>query len=180
MFGKHWKAAQGTVVDLRTTHTTQDGFISNHEFVVDVTTPEGEAFRARVPEPRIATFFMTPRVGQAVAVQYDARSHDVRFDKSDPGLRRPKSPRSKASDFNEVLSQPPGTPVGPSTQMRNVDPLVQRYLDQALQARNQDPNSPEAAALREAMTRAMGSQPGYPGYPGDPGAARGQAEPPTR
>jgi hypothetical protein len=178
MFGKHWKPAQGTVVDRRTTYTTNDGYVSNHEFVVDVRTPEGETFRARVGEPRIATHFRAPLVGEAVGVEYDPKSHDVRFDKDDSRTRLEPHRRSQASDFDAVLSQPPGTPVGPSAPLRNADPMVQGFLDRAQaaqQAHNPDPNSPEAVAIREAMARAMGST-GYPGYP--PTGNDGSNQPP--
>jgi hypothetical protein len=40
-------------------------------FVVDVRTPDGELFRAKVDTPRIAIDFKDPAVGMVVQVEYD-------------------------------------------------------------------------------------------------------------
>lgn len=111
MFGKHWTPAQGTVVDRRTVKTTGDGLVSICEFVVDVRTPDGELFRAKIDTPRIAIDFKDPTVGMAVQVEYDPASHKVRFDKDDPTLSMKAHNKSRHSSFDAVLEQPAGSPI---------------------------------------------------------------------
>lgn len=110
MFGKDWQPARGTVVASRAERTTGDGMVSIYEFVVDVRTPEGELFRAKVPEPRIATDFKDPSVGDVVRVEFDPKSHDVRFDKHDPALSWKAFKSNRDREFNSTLDQPPSDP----------------------------------------------------------------------
>jgi hypothetical protein len=109
MFGKHWTPAQGTVVDRRSAKTTGDGMVTIYEYVVDVRTAQGELFRAQVDEPRIATNFRAPSVGDVVAVEIDEGSHKVRFDKDDPALSMKAQKQVRSDAFDRTLMQPPGT-----------------------------------------------------------------------
>jgi len=174
MFGKHWTAAQGHVVDKRTVRTTGDGLVSLYEFVVDVTTGSGEVFRAKVGEPRIATNFIDPSVGMTVRVEYDEKSRDVRFDKDDPQLSRKALKQNRNSGFDDVLHQPAGTPAGGvvggagsmSSELEQVQALLAARdltsgAGQVIQPQviQMEPGSPEAAALRAALLQAMGGLP---------------------
>jgi len=107
MFGKDWQPARGTIVASRTLRTTGDGMVSIYEFVVDVRTAEGELFRTKVPEPKIATDFKDPAVGDVVRVEVDPRSHDVRFDKHDPALSWKAYRAAQDQAFDQTLRQPP-------------------------------------------------------------------------
>ena len=107
MFGKHWKPARATIVASRIASTTGDGMVSITEFVVDVRTPEGEMFRAKLEEPRIATNFKPPTVGVEIAIEYDPKSRDVRFDKDDPTISWKAYRKGRKDSFEETLAQPP-------------------------------------------------------------------------
>src|SRR6478752_3928969 len=112
MFGKHWQPARATIVASRIASTTGDGMVSITEFVVDVRTPEGEMFRAKLEEPRIATNFKPPTVGVEIAIEYDPKSRDVRFDKDDPTISWKAYRKGRKDSFEETLAQPPGSPTG--------------------------------------------------------------------
>ena len=78
------------------------------KFVVDVTEPGREVFRTVVHAPLLAGDFYVPFVGDQVGVEVDAKSGNVRFDKSDPRLSAKARKRAKADRFDEALHQPPG------------------------------------------------------------------------
>ncbi len=63
MLGKHWTPTQGAVMGRHSAMTTGGGMVTVYEFIVDVRTAEGETFRAKLDEPRIATNFLAPRSG---------------------------------------------------------------------------------------------------------------------
>ena len=168
MFGKHWTAAQAVVVDKRTVKTTGDGMVTIYEYVVDVTTASGEVFRAKAEEPRIATDFLSPSIGQAVGVEYEPDSHKVRFDKSDPSVSLKAVRKARDDHFAQSLAQPASTAAGTSTPVgvpSNGSPDLSQVaaLLQAQAAQTQvvqlGSDSPEANALREALLRAMGGVP---------------------
>jgi hypothetical protein len=168
MFGKRWTAASGHIVDRRVAHATADGVV-NYEFVVDVTTPSGEVFRAKAGQPRIATNFRDPSIGMKVGVEYEAKSRQVRFDKDDPQLSWKTYTKAQDSGFNDSLNAPAGSPIGGGTAR------IPAGLDIAALLKSQgltggtevfqptvvqmDPSSPEAAALRDALLKAMGGEP---------------------
>ena len=138
MFGKHWTAARGVVVDKRAVRTSGDGMATIYEFVVEVTTASGEVFRAKAGEPHIAMDFMDPSVGQTVGVEYDAKSHDVRFDKDDPQLSWKALKKAKASSFDESLHAAPGSGANTTMTPQGID------IEALLKARA----SPPATARR--------------------------------
>ena len=181
MFGKHWTPAQATVVDRRIASTSGDGDVSNYEFVVDVTTPSGEVFRAKADEPRIATDFKDPTIGMTVAVEYDPESRKVRFDKDDVQLSWKHYKKTRKDSFDASLSAPVGTPAASllgglngaaRPDLSQIQALLESQgfggvqggvanivqLDGANVIR-MDANSPEAAALRESLLRAFGGAP---------------------
>jgi hypothetical protein len=167
MFGKHWTPARGLIVDKRAVRTTGDGMATIYEFVVEVTTASGEAFRAKAGEPHIAMDFMDPNVGDVVGVEYDAKSHDVRFDKDDPQLSWKAHKKAKSSSFDDILHAAPGTPIGNVSTPQGID--IQALLQSQgitgdsttseVHVVGMDDSSPEAAAVREALLRAFGQQP---------------------
>lgn len=157
MFGKHWTAAQAVVVDKRSVKTTGDGMVTIYEYVVDVTPASGDVFRAKAEEPRIATNFLGPSIGQSVRVEYDPDSRKVRFDKDDPALSRKAFSKGRDDHFAESLAQPPGTPA-PAPDMSQIAARLQAQAGQA-QVVQLGADSPEGVALREALLRAMGGAP---------------------
>ena len=190
MFGKHWTAAQGTIVDRRVRVATGDGNIPIYEYVVDVTAPTGEVFRGKADGPLIATDFRDPSIGMTVAVEFDPKSHKVKFDTDDPQLSWKQYKKDRKEGFEASLSAPAGTPAasaplaghsaaaGPD--LSQIQALLQSQgfvpgeggfanvvqLDGANVIR-MDATSPEAAALRETLLRAFG---GTPAPTADPAA----------
>jgi hypothetical protein len=134
-----------------------------------VTTASGEVFRAKAGMPHIATNFRDPSVGMTVGVEYDEKSHDVRWDKSDPQLSWKTYKKDRKSSFEDSLNAPPGSPAGGSAaQLTGGLDIAALLQSQGLISETtiieptvvqMDANSPEAAALREALLRAMGGTP---------------------
>jgi hypothetical protein len=108
MFGTHWVPMQGTIVASQVVKTTGDGMVSIREYAVDVRTPEGEVFRARVHEPRLAMDFLAPSVGAVVGVEVDPRSRKVRFDKDDPTLSSKAAKQARGNAVDDALGESPG------------------------------------------------------------------------
>lgn len=179
MFGKHWSPAQGLIVDRRVTHSSVDG-PTYYEFVVDVTTAEGEVFRTKAGPPHLTSDFMSPQVGMNVKMEYEAKSRDVRFDMDDPQLSWKAHKKGAKSGFDNLLGQAPGTPApnGGSELPAGFD-LDALLAAQGLTGGTQvfeptvvevdgvtlDSNSPEAAALRQALLQALGQTPPPPSPP---------------
>jgi len=164
MFGKHWKPARATVVATRIASTTGDGTVSITEFVVDVRTPEGEMFRAKLEEPRIAIDFKPPTTGIEIAVEYDPKSHDVRFDKDDPAISWKAYKKSRKDSFEETLAQPPGSPAMPmfpgqamagNAAMGDMQAIIQAAAAQGGVVRL-DSSDPAVAELRQFLLGAVG------------------------
>lgn len=157
MFGKHWVSAVGNVMAVQVVKTTGDGLVSISEFVVDVRTPEGEIFRAKVEEPRIATDWKQPSIGDAVRVEYEPNSRKVRFDKDDPNMSWKAYKQGRTDAFENTLHQAPGTPVGVSAGMPGAeDPRIAQLLAMAKAnggAIRLDSSNPETAALREMLLK---------------------------
>jgi hypothetical protein len=109
MFGTHWVRMQGTIVAAQVVRTTGDGMVSIREYAVDVRTPEGEVFRARVHEPRLAMDFLPPAVGAVVGVEVDPRTRQVRFDKDDPTLSSKAAKQARGNAVDDALDEPPDT-----------------------------------------------------------------------
>ncbi len=108
MFGKHWVSAQGTIIASQVIKRTGDGMVSISEYAVDVRTPDGDVFRAKVPEPRIAMDFRPPSVGVVVRVEFDPSSRTVRFDKDDPVLSLKATKRARGNAVDEAMNRRPG------------------------------------------------------------------------
>jgi hypothetical protein len=175
MFGKHWQSARATVVASRIASTSGDGLVSVSEFVVDVRTPEGEMFRAKLEEPRIAIDFKAPAVGDDIAIEYDPKSHDVRFDKDDPSISWKQYRKSRQDAFEETLTRPPGSPAtaafpGSGTTTRQLPPNIQQLV-QAAAAEGAvirlDSTDPAVAELKRQLLANFG-EPGGVSVPPEP------------
>lgn len=158
MFGKQWMPAEGTVVATRIAGTSGDGTVSTTEFVVEVRTPDGETFRAKVGEPRIVNDFKSPIVGAVARVEFDPKSRKVRFDKSDPRLSWKAYEKAQQNSFDAALNQAPDSQ--PATAA--ADPRLAQ-LQAFVQATDGgvtrlDPNNPDTAALRDMLLRATGGR----------------------
>lgn len=107
MFGTRWVRMQGTVVAAHVVKTTGDGMVSIREYAVDVRTPEGEVFRSRVDEPRLAMDFLAPTVGDVVGVEVNPRNRKVRFDKGDPALSSSAAKKARGNPVDDAMGEPP-------------------------------------------------------------------------
>ena len=172
MFGKHWATAQGHIVDRRITHSSVDG-PTYYEFVVDVTTPGGELFRAKAGQPHLTTDFMAPQIGMTVQVEYEPKSHDVRFTMDDPQVSWKAHKKGAKSGFNDTLNQAPGTAVsGGGAELPAGFDINALLGASGLAAGTQvseptviqvdgvtmDSSSPEAVAVRNALLQAFGGK----------------------
>ncbi|MCW2547409.1 MAG: hypothetical protein JWN96_1869 [Mycobacterium sp.] len=110
MFGKNWQSAHGVVINSQLSGGYGSPDSTQREFVIEVTTPAGEVFRAKVGQPRNSTNFWDPRIGQKVLVEFDPESRKVRFDKKDPGINAKLQIKANESKFDADLNGPPGTP----------------------------------------------------------------------
>ena len=156
MFGRqHWTPAQGTIVAAHAVKTTGDGMVTIYEYVVDVRTAEGEVFRAKVDEPRIAMDFLPPSVGAVVRVEFDPASHKARFDKDDPALSQKAAKQARADAFDQALAQPPGAaPATAAGPVPSLDALLQSAGGNVIRL---DAQNPDTAALREMLLREVGT-----------------------
>jgi hypothetical protein len=151
MFGKHWTPAQGTVVASHVVKTAGDGLVTVSEYVVEVRTDQGETFRAKVQEPHIAMNFASPAVGAVVRVEFDPKSHSVRFDKDDPAVNRKAAMKNRDDGFDRALAEAPGTAPAPGDTAGPLAALLAAQGDNAIRlgAQNLD-----TAALRQMLLRA--------------------------
>ena len=73
----------------------------------------GVTFHALIQEPRIATDFWAPSVGDVIGVLADVKRHEARFDKSDPAISAKARQRSADEQFRETLDQSAAARVPP-------------------------------------------------------------------
>ena len=135
MFGKHWEPAEATIVLVNIKRYSGSGMTATREWAADVRKADGTVVRAKIDEPRIATNFWWPDVGDVVKVEVDAKSGKVRFDMDDPKMNAKARKRAQKDAFAAALDQPPGTPTPRSDG-------------------GEDP-----AAVRERFRKAMGLEP---------------------
>jgi hypothetical protein len=110
VFGHRWEPAQATIVATHVKKTTGDGMVTIREFAADVVPSTGVPFRALIQEPRIATDFWAPSVGDVVRVLADVKRQRAKFDKADPAISAKAREDAAAEQFRETLAQPPGGP----------------------------------------------------------------------
>ena len=127
MFGRGWEAAQGTIVARKVSKglfgTKERGGVDRriaYDYVVDVRPADGgPMFRATFAGPydnHTEQGFQAPEVGQAVGVQYNPKTHEVRFDQADRAVYRDghSAGGSESDAFDAIAEAPPGSPAAPS------------------------------------------------------------------
>lgn len=107
MLRKNWQKAECLVV-ARDVASVTDGSI-DYRYVVEVYPENEDAFRAVARLPFIATDFWSPNVGQTVGVEFNAKSHIVRFDRHDPRLSAKAYEQARRSSFDATVRAEPGT-----------------------------------------------------------------------
>jgi hypothetical protein len=117
VFGHDWEPAQATIVATHVKGTSGDGAVTVKEFAADVVPASGAPFRALIPEPRIATDFWPPSIGDVVKVHADVARRKAKFDKSDPRISYKAHKRGDDAQFKATLAQPapPGAAAPPTS-----------------------------------------------------------------
>jgi len=123
--GEQWIKAEGVVV------ATRDHEYGRDEYVVEVHPQGGAPFRADVKK-WYAVGFWPPTVGDTVGVEYDPKSHAVRFDKSDRRTNMlAKTPASEKAQqdqaFNDALAG--RTPTASDQSLAGLDPELQELAN---------------------------------------------------
>jgi hypothetical protein len=115
MFGRQWAKAQAKVIDYNSRADNLTGGRMS-DYVVDVMPADEPPFRATFRHRRWnpSSNFAAPSMGDVVGVLFDPKSHEVKFDTSDPQLSLRARARSTEQGDEERLRQvaeaPPGTP----------------------------------------------------------------------
>ena len=108
MFGKHFEAAEATVVfiEMRSHGLPK----SLYELILDVRTQDGQMFRTSIKEHFVP--FLDPSVGDVVKVQYDPKSKVVKVDiKGDSRYDQHAKDRARKAEHDALLTAPAGTPL---------------------------------------------------------------------
>ena len=113
MFGHEWEPAQATIVAVHIKSTGGDGVTVTHEYAADVVPASGVPFRAHLDEPRIATDFWPPSIGDVVKVHADVERQKAKFDKSDPKISYKAWKAGNNDEFAATLAQPAAAVVAP-------------------------------------------------------------------
>ena len=115
-WGKTWIKVEGVVIARQVKSRSHGGnglILEIEEFVVEVRPTGRAAFRTLVQEPTLASHFWKPDVNATVGLEWDEKSNDVRFDKSDPrtdfrAIRRARDDRDRRR-VEEALRMPAGS-----------------------------------------------------------------------
>jgi hypothetical protein len=107
MFAKNWQKAECLVVD-RDVSSVTDGSV-NYAYIVEVYPDAEDPFRAIARLPFIATDFWSPNIGQTVGVEFNTKTHVVRFDRHDPRLSAKAYEQARRSRAESTLHADPGT-----------------------------------------------------------------------
>jgi hypothetical protein len=130
--GGHWIKAQGKVIASRDTGSKALG-TWRQEWVIEVA-PQGEApFRAPLKWPVMDRGFWPVSVGESVHIEYEASSHELRWDKSDPATNllapTPDSVRDQQDQaFSDALAGRTPAPAAPGA--ADLDPELQELMNQ--------------------------------------------------
>jgi hypothetical protein len=108
MFGKHFEAAEATVVFIQMrSHGLPK---SLYELILDVRTQDGQMFRTSIKEHFAP--FLDPSVGDVVQVQYDPKSKVVKVDiKGDTRYDLHAKDLARKAEHDAILAAPAGTPL---------------------------------------------------------------------
>lgn len=126
MLGRGWEPARATIVAARATQKPvytgrqNRGFARRIEYVLDVQPAGGRPmFRATLLSPLNVDTLREMSVGEVVPVQCNPKSQDVKFDKSDPSIRRDTVDDAQRDSFDAIRNAAPGTAAsttGPTAQ----------------------------------------------------------------
>ncbi len=111
MFGHHWQPAEGTLVDIRTTHFGSGGTAHvTRYFLMDVQPSSGEPFRTEVKEPLWSSSFIAPAFpGEKVKLKCDPARKEAHFDDSDHKTSRKAARQADAGRYQAELHAEAGT-----------------------------------------------------------------------
>ena len=134
-FGGHWIKAEGVVVASRDTGSKALG-TWRQEYVIEVHPQGGEPFRATIKWPLVDQGFWPPSDGETISIEYDPKSHELHWDRSDPRTnllaKTPDAVKSRQDQaFAEALRG--GSPATP-------DPDLQELMDLQVGAAAQVPD----------------------------------------
>lgn len=107
MFSTNWQKAECLVV-ARDVASVTDGSV-NYAYIVEVHPETEVSFRAVARLPFIATDFWPPNIGQTVGVEFNTKSHVVRFDRHDSRLSVKAYEQARRAGFRATLREEPGT-----------------------------------------------------------------------
>jgi len=108
MFGKHFEAAEATVLFIEMRGHGHPK--SLYELILDVRTRDRQTFRTSIKEHFIT--FLEPTVGDVVKVQYDPKSKEVKVDiKGDSRYDLHAKDLARKAEHDALLAAPAGTPL---------------------------------------------------------------------
>jgi hypothetical protein len=109
MFKRGWESAQATIVaskDIKDVGTGGTTAIS--EYVADIQPDSGAPlFRATFKSGWSLHTIYSPNIGAVVRVRFDPKSHEVKFDTSDPTLRHGAGNKAEADRFEAARNATP-------------------------------------------------------------------------
>ncbi len=110
MFGKHFEAAEATVLFVEMLNAFTNTGWQPYQFILEVRTQSGQTFRTTMKEHFV--LFNNPEVGDVVKVQYDPKSQQVKLDtKGDIRYDVHAKELAKKAQYDAILSAPAGTPL---------------------------------------------------------------------
>jgi hypothetical protein len=111
VFGRSWEPATARIVTKR--YKESSGYTGTWEYVADVTPSSGgKPFRAKLKQPPMMSRVIRIDEGAEVEVLVDVARQKAKFDRAKAKTIGREAPFRKG-DFDEALSQPPGTPPPP-------------------------------------------------------------------
>jgi hypothetical protein len=110
MFGKHFEAAEATVLFVEILNSFTNTEWQPYQFILEVRTQSGQTLRTTVKEHFV--LFNHPEVGDVVKVQYDPKSQQVKLDtKGDIRYDVHAKELARKAQRDAILSAPAGTPL---------------------------------------------------------------------
>jgi hypothetical protein len=155
--GGHWVKAQGLVVASREIGSKSLG-TWREEWVVEVRPSDAPPFRSNLKWPWSDRGFWPVSEGETISIEYELKSHDLRWDKSDPRTnllaKTPDGERARQDQaFNDALLGRTPAPTAPG-QAGGLDPELQELLDLEAAERAADQARGAAAAAPDAAIAA--------------------------
>jgi Short C-terminal domain len=179
VFGEKWETGTGTMVfaenknDTKGSSTYRDTIVSNWVYVIEVTPPGQEAFRAKVSDYYHSTQLIGFHVGQTFEVLYDAKHKKIKWDPTDATVaarlthKPTNTPASMDARLDAALhgEPPPATTDSPAQgdgrammaamRLMRTDPEAGRAAIAAaggtLQQFSQGPPPPDAVAATSSV-----------------------------